>query len=486
MKTSSLIAIALTFCSLLSTNVIADPLPSELESEGISAMQDGAYQDAEDIFRELIELRPKSFVGHYNLAAAHSMQGEVQDAINAMSTALALGFTDRAQLERDPDLESLRTDPWFDVLIGQWGELINARRVADVAQIELLFPNKRKRWSMTDDALRFELRSAHGEVATDEAMGELRMIADWAHAELFTELPNVDLSDSPWVMIGLPDRAGFAKWAISVFGSSVRGSISSVGGAYEHQQRRLVAQDLGATLRHEFVHVLHWRDMSRRGQVHAPWVQEGLASLIEDYDVRGGKPVPVPSWRTNIVKRLEDINRLPSFEELAQIEMNAFTAKRPLAKYAQARTAMLWLLDTGKLSAFYEHYCAHYAEDPTGYASVLAVTGLEPDALEKQYRDWVEALETVPETGSDLTATLGIEVENGTGDGVVVRGLPPGASKRTGLKLNAVITHVNDRPTRDLFEMIRVLGDYSAGESVSLRWRRGTVHSTSSAKLISK
>lgn len=486
MKTSSLILIALSLCSSLSTRAIADPMPSELEAQGISAMKAGEYQEAEDIFRDLVEMRPKSFVGHYNLAAAHSMQGEVQDAINAMSSALALGFSDKAQLYRDPDLKQLRLDPWFDVLMDQWGALLDARRGADIAQIELLFPNKRKLTSRTDEQLRFELRSAHGDTATDEAMDELGMIADWAHAGLFTQLPDMDLGDSAWIMIGLPDQAGFAKWAISVFGSDVRGSISSVGGAYEHQQRRLIAQDLGATLRHEFVHVLHWRDMSRLGQVHAPWVQEGLASLIEDYNMRGSKPEPVPSWRTNIVQRLERINRLPSFEELAQIEMNAFTAKRPLAKYAQARTAMLWLLDTGRLSAFYTHYCEHYNDDPSGYASVLAVTGLEPDELEKQYRTWVEALPTVPETGSDLDATLGIEVENGTGDGVVVRGLPAGARKRTGLRQGSVITHINDRPTRDLFELIRVLGDYGPGQRVTLRHRRGIVHSTSEAELIAR
>ena len=486
MKTPFLITIALTLSVILSSHAIAGPMPSELEAKGISAMESGAYEDAEQIFRELIELRPKSFVGHYNLAAAHSMQGEVEEAIDAMSTALALGFCDKAQMYRDPDLKSLRLDPWFDILMEQWGGLIDARRGADIAQIELLFPNKRKLWSHTDETLRFELRSAHGEIATDEAMEELRMIAGWAHAELFPELPGMDLSDSAWIMIGLPDQAGFAKWAISVFGSDVRGSISSVGGAYEHQARRLVAQDLGATLRHEFVHVLHWRDMSRLGQVHAPWVQEGLASLIEDYDIRGERPVPMPSWRTNIVQRLERINRLPSFEELSQIEMNAFTAKRPLAKYAQARTAMLWLLDTDKLGDFYTHYCQNYEDDPTGYASVLAVTGLEPDELERQYRNWVEALPAVPETGSDLSATLGIEVENGTGDGVVVRGLPAGASRRTGLRLGSVITHINGRPTRDLLELIRVLGDYGAGQRVTLHHRRGTVHKTSEATLIER
>ncbi|HCT43784.1 MAG TPA: hypothetical protein DF699_01060, partial [Phycisphaerales bacterium] len=71
------------------------PGPGELERRGIVAMKTGAYQQAEDIFAELVEARPESFVGHYNLAAAHSMQGELEPAIDAMSKAIGLGFSDR-------------------------------------------------------------------------------------------------------------------------------------------------------------------------------------------------------------------------------------------------------------------------------------------------------------------------------------------------------------------------------------------------------
>ena len=483
MRTNRTIAALLTIWSMTST-AVADPSPSEIEARGIGLMQQGDYQQAEEVFAKLVEMRPESFVGHYNLAAAHSMQGEIDEAITSMSEAIRIGFSDIAQLRRDPDLESLRGDEWFAELNRHWGELIGARRESDIARIEGLIRKGIERRS--DETLRIELRSAHDPVATDEALSEIEMIAKWAQREFFTDLPSQDLDELPWIMIALPDRAGFGMWATSVFGPSVRGSISSVGGAYEHQQRRLVAQDLGATLRHEFVHVLHWRDMNRLGQAHAPWVQEGLASLIEDYDLRGGTPDPVPSWRTNIVKRLLDVGRLPSIETLSQIEMNSFTAKRPLAQYAQARTLMLWLLETNKLRAFYRHYCEHYSEDPSGYQSLLAATGTEPEMLEKQYRDWVRALPSVPETGSDLRATLGIEIENGTGDGVLVKGLQGDARRRTGLRLNAVITHINGQPTRDLFEFIRVIGQYQPGQSVTLHWRRGTVHSTSEAALIAR
>ena len=477
-------ALGLLMSLILATPVLAEPMPSVVEAEGIALMQSGSYQEAEEVFERLIAMRPDSFVGHYNLAAAHSMQGEIEEAIDAMSEAITIGFSDKAQLKRDPDLERLRADEWFSELMNQWGALIEARRESDIARIEGLIRRGIERRS--DEQLRIELRSAHDPVATDEAMEEIGMIAGWAQEEIFTGLPKQDLADMPWIMIGLPDRAGFGMWATSVFGPSVRGSISSVGGAYEHQERRLVAQDLGATLRHEFVHVLHWRDMNRLGQAHAPWVQEGLASLIEDYDLRGGDPVPVPSWRTNIVKRLLDVGRLPTIETLSQIEMNAFTAKRPLAQYAQARTLMLWLLDTNKLDRFYEHYCSLYSDDPSGYQSLLAVTGHEPEALERAYRDWVKGLESVPETGSDLRATLGIEIENGSGDGVIVKGLQGDARRRTGLRLNAVITHIEGQPTRDLFEFIRVIGQYQPGQTVTLRWRRGKVHSTSEAQLITR
>lgn len=461
-----------------------EPTPSELERSGIVAMRTGEYQRAEEVFAELIVLRPDSFVGHYNKAAAHSMQGEIEPAIESISRAIGLGFSDRLQLQRDPDLEALRESAFFDELMGQWGTIIEQRRASDLETLKGLI--RRNLEARTDEAFRLELLSAHDETATDQAHEELRLIAQWAQDELFTGLRSFDLDDLPWIVVVLPDRAGFARWAIDTFGSGVRGSLSSVGGAYEHQQRRLVAQDLGATLRHEFVHVLHWRDMNRLGQPHAPWIQEGLASLIEDYDLRGGNPVPVPSWRTNIVKRMLDANRLPSIEQLSKIDMNDFTAKRPLAQYAQARAVMLWLHKTGRLQAFYTHYTENISDDPSGYQSVLAVTRTEPDELEEQYRDWVRALPTVPETGSDLEATLGIEIENGSGDGVVVKALPGNARSRTGLRLGSVITHINDRPTRDMFELIRVLGDYGPGQTVTLHHRRGRIHSTSDVALLGR
>jgi len=446
--------------------------PKAAEDSGIQAMADGRYLDAAEAFAAYIKIRPESFVGYYNLSAAMSRAGELDASTQAMTRALELGFTDRKQLMRDDDLRALRETVFFRSVMDNWDDLIETRRKADLQHVSQLSTHKQQ--FRTSDSHKIELLSAHGAVATDQSLAEMDLLANWVTENLFaSQADPAFLDDLPWVMVVLPDKTGFARWAVTVFGPGVRGSISSVGGAYEHQDRRLVAQDLGATFRHEFIHVLHWRDMNDRGQVHAPWVQEGLASLVEDYDIVDDRLVPVPSWRTNIVKRLRDVRKLTPIRELATTEMEQFTSNRPLAKYAQARAVMLFLLDQEKLGAFYDEYTRDIAQDPSGVLALEKSMGMELEQIEEAYEQWIDELQTVPETGSDLPATLGIGITAGDGDGILVDRLSNAARRRTGLHTGEVITAINGRPTRDLFEFIRVLGSYSAGQTVMLTTRRG-------------
>ena len=445
-----------------------------LEREGVAAMMGGEYELAEERFRAIAARTPSSYVGAYNLASAHARQGEVEESIAALRDAIDRGFTDKLTLVRDPDLGAIRGTDDYKELIENWADVIEARRNLDLARATGLIRKHRETRTLGD--LRVQVMSAHDPVSTDQSVEELERIAAWAQRELFTNLDLVPIEDQHWVTITLPERVGFVRWATEVFGEGVRGSISSVGGAYEHQQRRLVAQDLGATLRHEFIHVLHWRDMSRMGQNQAAWVQEGLASLVEDYDMVGGELVPVASWRTNMVKRLLDVRRLPTLEELAGTGLARFTSSRPLAKYAHARTVMMFLLAEGTLKDFYQRYARGYSADPSGLTALEGAMGMELDEIEAKYREYVAALPVVAETGSDLDATIGVGIENGSGDGVVVTELPGAARSRTGLRMGTVITAINGRATRDLHELIRVLSDYGPGEAVRVSTRRGTLH----------
>lgn len=455
----------------------------ELERAGITAIEANQLDAAASYFQAQAEQQPDSFVPFYNLAAVESLRSNTPIAEQYLSKAIALGFSDLRTLKRDPHLENLRGLDLYKQLTQRWDELLNARRAADTAFAARLVPRNRE--SRSIDRWKLELVSTHGPVATDESQRELNLLIDWTTQRLFPETaqPNA-LENDPWIMVILPDRANFARWALATFGPGAKGGISGIGGAYDHNRRRLVAQDLGATLRHELIHVLHWRDMSRLGQEHAAWIQEGLASLVEDYDIEDGTLVPAPSWRTNIVKRQLDINRLTPIQELATTQMNRFVASRPLAKYAQSRAVMLFLYDLDQLESFYRTYTQTFDQDPTGLLALQQTLNLEQPEIEQRYRDWLQALPTVAETGSDLPATLGITIENGTGDGVRVSDLPPGSRQRTGLRIGSFITHINNRPTRDLQELIRILSDYPPGETVTLTHRRGRVYSTSDVELL--
>lgn len=129
-------------------------------------------------------------------------------------------------------------------------------------------------------------------------------------------------------------------------------------------------------------------------------------------------------------------------------------------------------------------YLRTIEEDPSGLGAIEGVLGLDTEGVEDTFRAWLAGLATVPETGGDLSATLGIEIEEGSGDGPEVVGLPAGARTRTGLRLGSVITAIDGRPTRDMQELIRVLGDYRPGQTVTLSHRRGRVHATSDVTLL--
>jgi len=471
--------LAMIVLSLASSGVLAawahgDDV-RELEARGHAAMRAGDYDTARELYERLAREVPESFVPRYNLACALARLGDEGGAVDALEHAVVLGFTDRFALQNDPDLAPIRGTPFYAELLDRWPDILDARREADLVRAVAMMRTAHERRTL--DELRIELVSAHDPVSTDQAAAELDNIASWATRTIFKGLDAAPARGQNWVMVVLPEKTGYASWAVATFGRGAIGSVSSIGGAYEHQQRRLVARDLGATLRHEFVHVLHWRDMTRLGQEHAAWIQEGLASLVEDTDPGpGATPIPAPSWRTNMVKRMLRVGELPTLAELAAHDMRRFTARRPLAKYAHARTVLMFLHQRGELSAFYDAYTRHYDDDPSGLDTLQLVTDMELGDLERAYRDWVERLPAVPETGADLDATLGIAIKEGSGDGVVVRDIPSGLRAQSGIRLGSVITMIDGRPTRDLHEFIRVLGTKQPGQTVTIHHRWGRVH----------
>ena len=102
--------------------------------------------------------------------------------------------------------------------------------------------------------------------------------------------------------------------------------------------------------------------------------------------------------------------------------------------------------------------------------------------VDKQYRQWVRSLPEVAEQIKPGHAGLGVDVDPGTGDGPVIVAIPSSIYGRrnpalsSGLKVGDVITNIDGRPTRDLNELVRLLGTKKVGEEVEVGYRRRSEH----------
>lgn len=464
----------------------ADPADVDLEGRAIAALRAGEWDKAEELLRRQIDLGQGRFVPYYNMACVRSTRGDVDGAHEWLVKALERGFCDLRQLRRDPYLAAYRRDERFAAIEAGWGRFLQRRIETDVAAAKDLFGGSLV--ESRDDRLRLVYLSSYDEKAFVEARADVERVAAWCDEHLWPGLMREDeASLDAWVMVALPAREAFVRWTLAEFGPAAISGFGAVGGMYVHDEKRLVSQDLGATLRHEFFHVQHWRHMTRLGQRHPAYVQEGLGSLVEDFEVQtDGRIRIVPSWRTNIAKRREHGGTLMTIKELAGLAPERFTGSRPLANYAMARTLFMFVHERGLLRAWYEHYTGHFLADPSGLKSFEAVFGKPAAEIQKEYRAWVRALPEVAEEIQRGMASLGVEIEAGEGDGVRVSGITTGAEDQRirrrpttlagvqgELRVGDVMRSIEGKPTREMAELVRVLSGFKPGDEVRIEVRRG-------------
>lgn len=317
-----------------------------------------------------------------------------------------------------------------------------------------------------DGALRLNVASSFDGEATQGAMAEVARMEAWARAELFGELLEAPRGrPDHWVTLALPTAEHFRGFV----------PVPGVGGIYDKDRRLLVSQDLGPSLRHEFLHVLHHRVMDRLGQEHAIWVQEGLGAIVEHVEEVSGGVRPVASWRTNIVKRLEDRRRLTPWKTLFTMERDRFMKNRPNANYSQARGVFLFLWERGKLRDWMAAYVETFEDDPSGVAAMERVFGRPLGQVEREYREWVRALEVAVEELRPGMPSLGVIIDPGWGDGPVIVEVVKRAGRLGGdqLRRGDVVTSVGGRPTPTSEELVRALSELDVGATVEVTVRRG-------------
>ena len=109
-------------------------------------------------------------------------------------------------------------------------------------------------------------------------------------------------------------------------------------------------------------------------------------------------------------------------------------------------------------------------------ASIEAVLDGDLDEINDRYAKFCRDLPEVPEEVERGMASLGIEIDaTGTGEGLRVA-----SQVRRGtagdLRLNDIITHIEGRPVRDYWELVRVLTSYEPGQRVTVSYRRARLH----------
>jgi len=445
-----------------------------LTRASLEAFNEGDYGRAERACRRLVELDDSSFVHWYNLACALSLQHDAEGAGKALMAAVDRGFIDVRHMRRDPHLAPVRDSEAFLKITGNWSLILEKHRDANLERARREFRLGKYEQSF-DEEFKLAYHSAFDPDSLAIAKQEIRRLADWAELNVFPSILDPDAArEDSWVIVILPARKDFLRWATKTFGPRIITGATGIGGVYEHDNKRLIAQDLGASLRHEFFHVLHWRDCVRRGQVHPIWVQEGLCSLIEDYDLEGGQIVPKPSWRTNTAVRLAGIGKLLPLERLCNANAAQFHGDRSLLHYAMARTLFLYLYDQGVLRHWYDTFVHTYTQDPTGILALETVLGKPIDEIHKDHEAWVRRLPSVPEWNRkpDGFVQLGVDVNPGQGEGPVVERVATREARNSGLRPGDIITAINDRPTRDVHELLRVLDGYQPGDKVTVSFRR--------------
>jgi tetratricopeptide (TPR) repeat protein len=482
-----------------------------LEKEITQAFALGDFATAEAKLREVIPLDQENFVPWYNLACALSMQGKTDEAMQMLQQSIARGFADLRQLQSDAHMAKARETPAYQAIIAHWGEIVEKRT-------EKTIDNARKKFHVgaagsaytqsKDERLHLIYISAFDPVLFKEAQEDAAKLERWWRAvagpgaeetthggsatKPTTGREGKDaavIDTTPWVIVILPTRPDYIAWAQQRYGDR----YDRVGGEYNHDAKMLVSMDLGSSWRHEFWHIMHWRDMDARGQRHPMWVMEGLCSLVEDCDTdaKGGM-IPRPSWRTNMVRRLARAGHLIPFDLFFSTNHRQFMGDRTLAYYGQARAMFLYLFDRGHLRDWYQAYTKSYAQDPTGREALESVLGQPIKEIEKDFRAWARDLPEVPEEVGRGRANLPVDVGVGVGDGPVVEvdalaefsqpGKRP--TDAGGLRDRDVITAINSKPVRDLNDLARVLGEFDPGAIVTVAYMRGSGHAEAKVKLV--
>jgi|HubBroStandDraft_1064217.scaffolds.fasta_scaffold434558_2 hypothetical protein len=79
----------------------------------------GRIADGLKMDRKLVRLQPANPTAHYNLACSLALSKRNSDALRSLRQAVGLGYRDFEWMSHDPDLQGLKRNPEFGVIVDQ-------------------------------------------------------------------------------------------------------------------------------------------------------------------------------------------------------------------------------------------------------------------------------------------------------------------------------------------------------------------------------
>jgi tetratricopeptide (TPR) repeat protein len=428
------------------------------ERRALAHFRSGDYERARDLLLAVVEDDEDDdyATARYNLACAYAQLGELDAAVESLRGAVEAGYLNLYQIKRDGDLDPLRAHNAYLDFLEAWPRLVDAETEDRIREAKRRLGGGYI--TESDDAHGLVYVTALDRFSHEEMKGRIGVLFDAAIDGLFgqgLETPVLVLVPNP------TDYSRLVRW---------RG----IGGLYLHDHYQLISRTTGGNLQHELIHALHWADMDRLGQRHPIWIQEGIATVFEDVRLEDGGFEPLPSWRTNIVKRLERLNMLTPIAELAAMSRGRFMEHRPHRNYAEARAVFMYLATLGKLDDWYGNYIVSFEADETGVQALEQTLGKSIDEIDEDFAAWIDELPEVQEIVTPGGASLGVVVnDREVNDGVVIKEVKPGTGAYdAGLQPEDIIISLNGERIGGVRDLIRSLGALDVGNRVRLRLRR--------------
>ena len=407
----------------------------------------------------------------YNHACALAQLGRIEDAEKQLLESVKAGFTEFDHMESDADLDPLRDGEIYAAIMEARSRL---ERRAPAAKPRDEGPERRAARSAPDPLGRW--RDAHGdryryEVDAARGLAFATYLEESSHRRMRDMLDRLERHLLK-AYFGKPPEEPALIAIVRPEDASRYLDKPEVRGMYLHRERRLVARDTGQSLTHEFVHLLHFADMERRKQRHPIWIQEGLASLYEDYTIREDGSVEFhPNIRFNLARKQVLSRTAEPWQKLFAMSGDRFMqdAER---HYPQVRAIFEFFARDGRLEEFYKALLDTSRDDPTGVRAVERAFGEPLQKVEERWRAWMTSRGEIDDRVSRGDASLGVGGDD-VGDGVRIRSFAPGSAARAGgLRIGDVIFAVAGTPVRNRDELQLAVARLRLGESVEVGYRR--------------